>query len=198
MKLACHSALLLSQFTIAVSAAGGRLDPALFMAPNNPMWVQKRHHWAIAIFTGLFLLSTVPVSPARAQQDGASPIAGTSRSMPQRKWRKRWVASWVAMAVVNALDLRSSLGLRESNPLLRGPSGHLSTERAILIKSALSAGAFAAQWTAIRRRPAGNTCKSFVLVNFAASGTLAGIAARNLALRSARVHQTPASPTLPE
>jgi succinate dehydrogenase/fumarate reductase flavoprotein subunit len=164
------------------------------------MWihkVQKRDHRTIAILAGLSLLSSFTLSPVRAQQ-GIAPgtvKASRFRDMAQRKWRKRWIASWAAVVAANAVDLHSSFGYREGNPWLRSSSGHLSTERTILIKSALGAGAFAAQWVAIRRRPGANACKSFALVNFAASGTLAGIAARNYALRSARVHQIPAAST---
>ena len=35
------------------------------------------------------------------------------------RWRKAWIASWVAFAAANILDARSSQGKYEANPLLR-------------------------------------------------------------------------------
>ena len=41
----------------------------------------------------------------------------------KRKWKKTWIASWIAFAAVNMLDTHSSVGRPELNPLLLARTG---------------------------------------------------------------------------
>ena len=63
----------------------------------------------------------------------------------QKRWKKAWIASWIAFAAVNLLDAHSSAGKRELNPLLSNSEGRFSARKAAMIKSAVGGGFFAVQ-----------------------------------------------------
>lgn len=139
---------------------------------------------------GLALLLCVLLGlskPAAAQ-------ALTAQSMPQDtddagsseaargKWKRRWIASWIALAAVNALDVSSSVGHAEANPLYRNSSGRFDVGKAILIKSAIGGAIFTTQWLASRSQTRKNLYKPFTIVNTVGAGALAGVAAHNYSL----------------
>ncbi len=97
----------------------------------------------------------------------------------KRRWKKAWIASWVAFAAVNLLDAHSSAGRRELNPLLRNSDGTFSARKAALIKSALGGGFFAVQWWIARKNPHTNHYKAFTMATGAAAAGLGVVAARN-------------------
>ncbi|MCS6953979.1 MAG: hypothetical protein RMK57_04885 [Bryobacterales bacterium] len=53
--------------------------------------------------------------------------------------------TFAAVAVAQILDVHSSLGRREANPLLRGPDGRFSVGRGVGVKLGVLAGLWAAQ-----------------------------------------------------
>lgn len=138
-----------------------------------------------------------PFSPSATTFTASEPTLAqfAGREQPaQRKWKKAWIASWIAFAAVNALDAHSSQGRREANPFLTGSDGRFSNRKALLLKSALGGGFFAWQaWTA-KKHPDVNYYKTFTLTNTAVTGGLGAIAARNYNLPPAQA--TPAA-TLP-
>ena len=105
------------------------------------------------------------------------------------KWKKRWIASWIAVAVVNALDIHSSLGHGEANPLYRSPAGRFAPGREILIKSAIAGGFFGFQLAVVRGHPEKDYYKTFALANTVAAGGLAGVAAHNYSLPAQKAGQ---------
>lgn len=102
----------------------------------------------------------------------------------KRKWKKAWIATWVAFAAVNVLDAHSSAGRPELNPLLRGKDGKFSVGRAALIKAAIGGGFFGLQWWMTKTNPETNYFKSFTIATGAAAGGLGAIAVRNYRLES--------------
>lgn len=102
--------------------------------------------------------------------------SGRSRS------KKQWVASWLAVAAANVLDVHSSQGRREANPLLRDSSGRFSVGKASLIKAAVTGGFFAVQWGVVRSRPESGVVRGFTIANTVAAGGLGAVAVRNYAL----------------
>ena len=131
----------------------------------------------------------VGMSPAPhtvAQSPHYFETAAHPRRAPQqkrRRWKKAWIASLVAFAVVNAVDAHSSAGRRELNPLLRGADGRISMGRAIGLKSAIGGGLMAFQWAVAKRRKDKNSYKAFTIANTAATGGLAAVAAHNYGQR---------------
>jgi hypothetical protein len=131
--------------------------------------------------------------PARAGDGEARAAAAEVSEVDQqarRKWKKRWIASWVALAAVNALDVQSSRGRGEANPLLRNGAGRFSLGRAVAVKSALSGSFFVSQLLIIRQRPQGNPYKGFFWANTVGAGTLGGVVVHNYSLDAPRPKTT--------
>ena len=102
----------------------------------------------------------------------------------KRKWKKAWIASWIVFAAVNVLDMHSSAGRSELNPLLRGEDGKFSVGKAALVKAAIGGGFFGLQLWMTKTSPEKNYYKSFTIATGAAAGGLGAIAVRNYSLES--------------
>ncbi len=141
------------------------------------------------------LIESIPPSATTFTAPARTVAHRTDREQSgRRKWKKAWIASWIAFAAVNVLDAHSSQGRLEANPFLRGSDGRFSNGRAALLKAALGGGFFAWQaWTA-KKHPELNYYKTFTLTNTGAIGGLGAIAARNYSLPA--VQATPAA-TMP-
>ena len=66
-------------------------------------------------------------SPTETRYISTLPESRTKAS--KRRWKKAWIASWVAFAAVNLLDAHSSASRRELNPLLRNSDGTFSARK---------------------------------------------------------------------
>ena len=116
-------------------------------------------------------------SPIETRYISTLPESRTKAS--KRRWKKAWVASWIAFAAVNLLDAHSSAGRRELNPLLRNSDGTFSARKAAFIKSGLGGGFFAVQWWIARKSPHTNHYKAFTMATGAAAAGLGVVAVRN-------------------
>lgn len=96
-----------------------------------------------------------------------------------RRWKKRWIASWLAVAAVNGLDVQSSRGRVETNPLLRDGTGHFAPGKAALLKLAVGGGFLGTQLLLMRSHPEKNHYKPFTIANTAVAGALASVVAHN-------------------
>ena|SRR5690242_10243520 len=100
--------------------------------------------------------------------------------------KRLWQASVITLSVANVLDVHSSLGKRELNSALAGPSGTLGT-RGILLKSGLQGGLLGIEYLIIRshshhfepNQSRSKLYRTLAIVNFASSAVLTGFAARN-------------------
>lgn len=136
--------------------------------------------------------------PARAEQRPLDELAPTPapayeyhvpryRSAPEyrnaqaskKRWKKAWIASWLAFVAVNVLDAQSSSGRRELNPLLRDDQGRFSSSKAAVWKSAIGGGFFALQWWLARRNPDRNYYKTFTIATGSAAAGLGVVAIHN-------------------
>jgi hypothetical protein len=84
--------------------------------------------------------------------------------------------TFAAVAAAQFLDVHSSLGKREANPLLRGPDGRFSAARGAAFKLGILAGLFAVQ--ELQPRP----FWSWVNVSYAGFSTT--VAIRNYGVRA--------------
>jgi hypothetical protein len=90
-----------------------------------------------------------------------------------RRW---WLASVAALVGAHVLDTASSYGRQEANPLLgRGAGGF--DARSAGIKAGIVGGVLALQCLALRKAPEAH--RSLAITNFAGSGAMSAIAARN-------------------
>lgn len=90
-----------------------------------------------------------------------------------RRW---WLVSVAALVGAHAADVASSYGRQEVNPLLRTASGRFDA-RSMGIKMGLVGGILAVQSLALRKAP--EAYRTLAITNFAGSGAMAAIAARN-------------------
>jgi hypothetical protein len=100
----------------------------------------------------------------------------------KRPWKKRWLLSCAALVAVNVLDVHSSRGLGEANPLFRDASGRFATRKAVLIKGALTGGFIALQYGVMRTDSNKNYFKPFTVANTVAAGGLGAVVIRNYSL----------------
>lgn len=91
----------------------------------------------------------------------------------------RW--SLAALTTANVIDGVSSVGLRETNPILgRGSFG----TRSIALKGAIIGGVVAFEYAV--RRKAAFTAKPLAYTNFIMAGAVGGVAVRNFRMRGTR------------
>lgn len=95
--------------------------------------------------------------------------------------RKRlWKVSILALAAANALDIASSRGRMEANPLLRTPDGSFSWQRGLVVKSSLSAATITMQMLMFRKSSRSESSRAAAMVNFGSAAAIGGIAVHNL------------------
>ena len=86
---------------------------------------------------------------------------------------------WSSVAAVTAaqtLDMHSSWGKYEANPLLRSPDGRFGV-RGVAVKSSIAVGSLGVQTLILRKWPKAR--KAAVVINFAAAGAISVVAVRN-------------------
>ncbi len=108
-------------------------------------------------------------------------LAASAQDAAPRRSKKGWIASIAALAAVNVLDIYSSRGRLEANPLLRGASGRFDTRRALMVKGGATGGFVLFQVALVRRRPGRNYYPLLTLANTVSAGALGAVAVRNYA-----------------
>ena len=96
-----------------------------------------------------------------------------------------WLVSITSLAGANALDIHSSWGKRELNPMLAGPTGRFGREGA-LIKLGLHGGLLGIEYLITRGRPSGKLYRAFSFLNFGISGSTTAVAMRNYSVSRPR------------
>jgi len=135
--------------------------------------------------TALCLATGLGVEVGRAEAaPAAAPVIAEQR--PARKWSKAWLASVGAVAAVNFLDIHSSRGHREANPLFRDRQGRFATGKAIMIKSAIAGGLVGTQWLWMKTHPEKQYHQPFTLINSVVAGGLGAVAIHNYSLAAPR------------
>jgi hypothetical protein len=87
-----------------------------------------------------------------------------------------YAASVAALVAANALDIHSSYGKYEVNPLVAGSGGRF-TGRSIAVKSGIVAGTLVVQWLIVRKHPEWKA--KLAWLNLGTAGVYSGIALRN-------------------
>jgi hypothetical protein len=120
------------------------------------------------------------IGAAFAQQ----PTEGTDAGA--RRW---WIGSTLALAGAEALDVASSRGAPESNPLLRGAGGQFDTARGIALKGIFTGGALLFEALAMRRHHTAGSFKMFAIANTVGAAGLTAVAVHNFRVNSAPAPQ---------
>ena len=136
--------------------------------------------WVVLLMT---TIAPAGVGRAASPEAALAPGRAVVEASPERAaWKKRWIASWIVLAAVNILDVHSSTGHGEANPLFRDGQGRFAPGKAIVIKSAIAGGFFSYQLWRVRAHPEKNSYAPFTIMNGIAAGALGGVAAHNYSL----------------
>lgn len=98
---------------------------------------------------------------------------------------KFWRASVVALSAANVVDIHSSWGKRELNPLMANNSGTFGA-RGALLKVALTGSLLGIEYLVTRRHPSSKLYRVLGFVNFGAAAGVAGVAAHNYTVPGVR------------
>jgi hypothetical protein len=93
---------------------------------------------------------------------------------------RAWKRSLIPLAATQTLDITSSFGMRERNPLLAGPDGRFGT-KAVSIKAATTAAMVGVEYLLVKRWPA--SARALSKLNWASSILTGSVAAHNYAIR---------------
>jgi hypothetical protein len=117
-----------------------------------------------------------PATPGMTLPPPTQSIDEASRSAGLRAWK----ISLIPVAVSQGLDVYSSYGMRELNPLLAGSDGGFGG-RAAILKLGVTGALLSVEYLVIRRHP--QSARVFSKLNWAGSIATTGLAAHNLAVR---------------
>ncbi len=116
----------------------------------------------------------------REMPDAAWLVAGAreakERALEAPRHQALWKASLLAVAAASALDVHSSWGKREMNPLLADASGRFAG-RGLAIKSLITGSALGVQWWMVHKKP--SMAKYAAIGNFGMTAIYARIAVHN-------------------
>ncbi len=124
--------------------------------------------------------SVAALSRAALLSAGERPHTYTLRTPEQQAAYNAWKISLLAVASSQALDVVSSYGMREVNPLLADATGRFGM-KATGIKLGTTAGILAAQYWMVNRRP--NRARRMALLNFTGAALTSAFAAHNFSIR---------------
>jgi hypothetical protein len=104
------------------------------------------------------------------------PCAAEEKAKPRRLWK----ISVLALVAANALDLVSSRGRMEANPLLRAPGGSFCWQRGLMVKTSASAVTIATQMLMMKKSRDATGQRAAAMVNLGSAAAIGGIAIHNL------------------
>ena len=106
--------------------------------------------------------------------DGALRASEAVRDLPREQ--PFWKASLGALVAASVVDVHSSWGKPESNPLLANGTGHFGA-RAVVLKAAVAGLAVGVQWAMVKRNP--RSARYLTISNAAMTAFYAGVAVHN-------------------
>jgi hypothetical protein len=105
-------------------------------------------------------------------------LVAPARPVEQGSGRTLWRASLTTLAVANAVDIHSSWGKYELNPVLAGPSHRFGLDGALL-KVALQGGLMGAEYMLTRGRSSTKLYRVLSFINFSAAASIGATAIHN-------------------
>ena len=106
-----------------------------------------------------------------------APAVFGAEEQKSKPGKKLWIASVLALTAASFLDVQSSVGHYEFNPLLSNSQGQFNTARAAAYKSAAIGGLIVTEALFLRKHKA--TSDVTVLVNFGGASAMATAAIVN-------------------
>jgi hypothetical protein len=136
----------------------------------------------------ILLSGVLLVSSAQAENIFAEPAA--ERYIPQAQEKyvakqqdaalRAWKISLVPVVASQSLDIASSYGMRELNPMLAGPDGHFGA-KAVTIKLGATAAIIGVEYLIVKKWP--GSARVLSKVNWGTSALTTGFAVHNFAIK---------------
>ena len=98
-----------------------------------------------------------------------------------RKQLNLWKFSTAAVLASNSMDVTSSWGKRELNPVLAGSKGTFGGRGAVL-KLGIMGGVVAVEYLVLRHRPSRSLAKAMAWINFSDAAVTGAVAGRNFGI----------------
>jgi len=105
---------------------------------------------------------------------------GIQETLPPRPISASWKWSLAPLAASQGLDIASSYGMRELNPLLAGPQDQFGV-KATLLKVGITGALVGAEYLIVKAHP--GVAKIFTKINWSGAALTTGFAAHNWAIR---------------
>jgi len=99
---------------------------------------------------------------------------------PKAPLATSWKVSLAPLVASQALDITSSYGMRELNPLLAGPQGEFGA-RSAMLKVGVTAGLIGVEYLIVRAHP--GAARMFTKLNWGAAALTTGFAVHNFSIR---------------
>jgi hypothetical protein len=115
----------------------------------------------------------LPVAPMRL-------VTGSAASTDHRRDLRRWKLSLVPLAASQALDLSSSWGMRELNPVLAGPDGRFGVQAAT-VKLGVVGALVGIEYLIVKKYP--RTARAFEKINWSGAALTSSFAVHNFMIR---------------
>jgi hypothetical protein len=125
---------------------------------------------------GLCLHAADPAVPETLPASVARPA-----NREYRKPLNLWKASAATLLAGNAMDVASSWGKRELNPVLAGSQGTFGKNGALL-KLGVAGGVVAVEYLVLRHRPSRSLAKALAWINFGDAAVTGAVAGRNFGI----------------
>lgn len=148
------------------------------------------------LLASMILLGGVATVPAHAEnafagvyaEPAARYIPGAASATPSVSYVQQrdeaairaWKRSLIPLVATQSLDIASSYGMRELNPLLAGPNGEFGA-KGIAIKTGTTAAIVGVEYLIVKKWP--SSARILSKVNWGTSAVTGVIAARNFAIK---------------
>jgi hypothetical protein len=137
----------------------------------------------ITLSTGLMFCAAILPFARAADPAGAIPgiyLPPAQESSSTRPLPASWKWSFAPLAASQALDIASSYGMRELNPLLAGPQDQFGV-KATLLKVGITGALVGAEYLIVKAHP--DAAKIFTKINWSGAALTTGFAAHNWTIR---------------
>jgi hypothetical protein len=134
----------------------------------------------LSAFVASVPASAADVTPVIQPLTVESAARRAAAEVSDRASYRAWKISLAPVVASQALDVASSYGMRELNPMLAGPDGRFGAQGAG-IKLGATAGLLGAEYLIVRKYP--RSARVFSKINWSVSIVTTGFAAHNFAIR---------------
>jgi hypothetical protein len=125
----------------------------------------------------LFLFALAAMAPlVRA----ADPVGASPESYERQPLPASWKWSLAPLVASQGLDIASSYGMRELNPLLAGPQDQFGV-KAAMVKVGVTAALVGLEYLIVKAHP--GAAKILTKINWSGAALTTGFAAHNFAIR---------------